>query len=167
MTLQKTKLQQLLELTSEADLSAPEAPPSNPFLQTSTAAQPARDPTAPRPQMPSRESAERRPTDPAPQMPMLQQIVPEGRRMSQVYDPDLPAEIGAALSMVGLVAIKAPGYWKVMLPNASQFSAGIGGAKARWQTGISPLADAAEWMREINRFWRDVHPGEPLPFGGM
>jgi len=99
-------------------------------------------------------------------MPMLKEILATHRQHN--VDPDMPPEAAAALTMVGLIAIKAPGFWKVMLPNASSFTSnGGGGRPARWQTGVSLTATVEEWLAEINRFWKDVHPGEPLPFGGL
>lgn len=97
---------------------------------------------------------------------MLKEIVANNR--PQNVDPDMPVEAAAALTMVGLVAIKAPGFWKVMLPNASQFTSnGGGGRPARWQTGVGLNASIEQWLTEINRFWKDIHPGEPLPFGDI
>lgn len=89
------------------------------------------------------------------------------RRGRPNHDPDMPEAVAAALHMVGLVAVKSLGYWKVMLPNASTFTSnGGGGVPSRWQTGVAIDADVEVWMAEINRFWKDTHPGEALPFGG-
>lgn len=81
-------------------------------------------------------------------------------------DPELGEEIVAVLVMTGLHAAWNQNYWRVFLPDAANITSMVGGGKRRrWQTGVRADAPGAEWLAEINRFWRDVHPNEPLPFG--
>lgn len=85
--------------------------------------------------------------------------------------PDVPVidePIKAILIITGLRAMWNLNHWRVYLPNASSIVASIGGKnRSRWQTGVSANASYEEWMLEINRFWRDTHPSEPIPFGGI
>lgn len=81
-------------------------------------------------------------------------------------DPDLPEDITAMLVMTGLHARWDINYWRVFLPDAANIVASVGGGKrVRWQTGVRADAPPEEWLIEINRFWKAVHPNEPLPFG--
>lgn len=129
------------------------------------------NPTAPAPQLQSFGTTSRKPTDPAPQMPMLTQPVVPKRSINPVEGsgPDVPGindTIKAMLVMSGLRAAWNLNHWRVYLPDAVNIVANIGGKnRRRWQTGVNATASDEEWMAEINRFWKDVHPGEPLPFG--
>ncbi|HXS14439.1 MAG TPA: hypothetical protein VN734_17200 [Acidobacteriaceae bacterium] len=81
-------------------------------------------------------------------------------------DPELPDDITAMLVMTGLHARWCQNFWRVFLPDSANITNSVGGGKLRrWQTGVRAEASPAEWLAEINRFWKDVHPGEPLPFG--
>jgi hypothetical protein len=80
---------------------------------------------------------------------------------------ELDETIKALLILVGLRAKWVINYWKVYLPDAQNITSNIGGRNRRWQTGVRAGADYEEWMAEINRFWKDVHPNEPMPFGGI
>lgn len=79
--------------------------------------------------------------------------------------PEVGDEVKALLIMAGLEARWSVSYWKVTVRDASNIVNHVGGgAKRRWQTGVGPEATYEQWLAEINRFWKDAHPGEPLPF---
>lgn len=170
----KSKIELLAEQTTEADMSAPpqEESPLPEGLFPPVARRVVLNPTAPAPQQPTPGQPARRPTDPAPQVQMQVKPLVEGRRLSAnpiEGGPDAPAlddEIKAMLIMTGLRAAWSMNFWRVYLPEASSIVAHLGGSnRKRWQTGVGAKASHADWMAEINRFWKDVHPGEALPFG--
>lgn len=166
----QNKLAQLAAMTTDSDLSPPPeamAPSANPFLK-------ATDPTAPRPQLAPTGQTSRLPTDPAPQRPMLTEADIAARSKRQTAnpvvrlegDPELSETIVAALIMTGLLARWNINHWRVYVPDASNIVANVGGGRrARWQTGIGRDATEAEWLDEISKFWKDIHPNEPVPFG--
>lgn len=170
----KSKIQKLAELTTAADTAAPDETPETPPI-AATFSTPA-DPTAPRPQLPPIGQQGRKATDPAPQRPMLTQadLTNEAARrgINPITGgdgaPEVSQAVQAMLIMTGLEARWAVGFWKVTVRDASKYVNMVGGGKSkRWQTGVGPKATDADWMAEINRFWKDTHPNEPLPFGGV
>lgn len=168
------KIAQLAAQTTAADLSAPEETtlPTELFPPLDT--QPARKPTDPAPQLPMAGQSQKRPTDPAPQRPMLTQPTYEGAKkhgFSPVDpNPDAPELDDTITAMLGLVGLRCKwviNYWMVYDQGASRSMHQTTGPAGRWQTGVRFEAPYEEWMHEINKFWKDVHPGEALPFGGI
>lgn len=81
--------------------------------------------------------------------------------------PEVSEIVRAMLFMAGLRASWSMNFWRVYLPEASQITAQLSGARKRWQTGVGPNATDAEWLAEVMKFWKEAHPGEKAPFGGV
>lgn len=169
----KNKIQKLAEVTTD-DLSSPPDQTLPESLFPPVARRQVENPSAPAPQLPSPGTTSRKSTDPAPQRPMITQPAQEGvRRNSNPIEggpgsKDPGETVRAALVMAGLRATWSMNFWRVYLPEAASITSQIGnGARRRWQTGVAADASPEQWMAEINRFWKDIHPGEPSPFGGL
>lgn len=104
---------------------------------------------------------------------MLIQAPQEGQRNRNpieggVGSTDPGETVRAALVMAGLRATWSMNFWRVYIPEAASITANVGnGGRRRWQTGVRADATPEEWMTEINQFWKDIHPGEKAPFGGL
>lgn len=65
--------------------------------------------------------------------------------------PVLDDAVTAALLMAGMTATWAVGYWMVKFKDGRTVTKRVGGrVLQRSQTGVSPNAGLAEWMKEIN-----------------
>lgn len=166
------KIDKLAALTSDDMGQSPEETVLPESLFPPMVRRAVENPTAPAPQQPTLGQPARKATDPAPQMPRMVKPILEGRRTSPNPvesghgAPELSDDIRAMLIMTGLRATWSMNFWRVYLPEAASIVAHVGGDnRKRWQTGVSATATGEVWMAELNRFWKDIHPGEVLPFG--
>lgn len=176
MAAAKSKLQQLADLTTDADLSAP---PETTETSSSemTAADPRRGSTQPRPQQLNQDQANPTRTSPKPQLPtgFHAAVAQEGgapQRARPVVrmpdDPDVSDAVVAILIVAGMSATWSVNHWLVAIRDSHKYTAQVaGGRRARFKTGVRADAPDEEWMFEVNQLWQDLHPGETLPFGGM
>lgn len=173
----KSKLQQLADLTTAADLSdqTTETSSSEIVLMDTD---PRRGSTQPRPQILNSDQANPSPTSPRPQLKTgehgqlgreanisVARVRPVARGAE---DPDVSDAVVAMLIVAGMTATWSVNHWVCAVRDAHKYTAQISqGVRARFKTGVRPDAPDSEWMSEINRLWKDLHPGEALPFGGM
>lgn len=164
--MKKNRIQQLADITdmgalSDTDESVLAAPENFPPVEKAV------DPTAARPQLSPIGSSVRRDTDPRPQLPIASgHNILEQTDVQRACDPNLEPAIQAALIMAGFVAIKAPGFWRVQVKQASDVTAQTAGKHKRWFTGVGENAPLSSWMEEINKLYLEWHPGARPPFGG-
>src|SRR5690348_12717343 len=121
----KNKIQKLAELTTAADMEAPQEDAPAPIAESFTTPP---NPAAPRPQLPPTGQGPRKSNDPAPQQPMLTQAdilaAKEKRARHPVIrnspdDPVLDETITAMLVLTGLHARWSVNHWQVFVPDAS------------------------------------------------